>query len=1184
MKINKILITSFILTTNICFSQNVNQVSDQNYYQKYLTDKTKAEAISKSTKRILRFENINGEIIEFSRFEGNNMLFRKTCNQGSGRTISTNKVWSGGLAGTALSGIGMAGRLGEWDAGGVLLTHQEFNGRVTQVDGASPTVTHSTHVAGTMIAFGVDTTAKGMSYQAPLSAYDWNNDAGEMSIAANSGMLLSNHSYGTICGWYYDQSTSPAQWEWYGDMTLSTTTDYKYGYYGQETANWDNIAYTNPYYLICKAAGNDRGQNLPNGSIWYYQNSSFNWVQGTGTPPGAVSQYDCMEPTATAKNILTVGAVNKINNSNNNNGWTKISDVVMTSFSGWGPTDDGRIKPDVVAAGYNIHSTSDAGNTVYTTMSGTSMATPAVCGSLLMVQQHFMNCKGRYMLAATLKGLAIHTADEAGNIGPDYTYGWGLLNIYKAVRHITDSANNLILEKTLANGTTYNQNILSDGSMPLRITISWSDSAAVVRNPALNDTTRRLVNDLDIRLKRISDGGIYMPYVLYPASPSNAATTGDNNKDNVEQIYISAPTAGLYTLVVSHKGYLSSPQPYSLLISGVANPPTASIIKNNSWICTSQTVTFTDNSSGIVSQRKWYFPGGNPSTSTATPVTVTYPTAGNFPVALKVMNASGSDSTFLPNAISVGGMNLPFNENFENNSTTLSSWTIVNPGNDTTWRLANTGGLTTGSQSYCMPFYNYTSVGQRDGLVSPSLNFSGMTSVLLNFKHAYTRRNSTSTDSLVVYVSTNCGTSWTRVLSKGETGSGTLATAPNSSLLSSTIFYPATSNDWCGSSNGESCNQIDLSAYAGMTNMKIKFEGYNAHGNNLFIDSINVSGAFIKPAANFAVSKTSACVGESINFADSSINITNAWQWTFIGASTTSSTVKNPVGIIYSSPGTYSVKLVVANANGIDSITKTNLITINPSPNIPTVSSNKGAVVCPGDSIVLTCDSTGNGYKWLFNNQLMTNAIAKSVAAYYAGNYQVKIAGANGCEKISAIKNLIDKPASISISGNTVSHFNKIETYTVPLNTGSIYNWFITNGTQQNGTNTNSITVKWNVANAGNVRVFENAAFGCSGDSVSVTVSLSASAGINEIDGFDNFILYPNPASKLVNIEFDNSTKQTIEISFVNLLGQKMSAEKTNISSGHFIKNIDISSLSKGIYFVEVIGESGNKKLKVVVE
>ena len=112
----------------------------------------------------------------------------------------------------------------------------------------------------------------------------------------------------------------------------------------------------------------------------------------------------------------------------------------MSSFSGWGPTDDGRIKPDLVTKGVAVKSCLADSNNAYATWNGTSMATPGATGALLLLQEHYNDTYSTFMKAATLKALAIHTADETGpNPGPDYMFGWGLMNTAKAALHISDS-------------------------------------------------------------------------------------------------------------------------------------------------------------------------------------------------------------------------------------------------------------------------------------------------------------------------------------------------------------------------------------------------------------------------------------------------------------------------------------------------------------------------------------------------------------------------------------------------------------------------------------------------------------------------------------------------------------------------------------------------------------------------
>ena len=143
----------------------------------------------------------NGKVLEFQRFApGIGPVIYVTYNLDAADSVSTDEVWPGGTAGLDLDGNGMT--VGEWD-GGAVAEHPDFDTRLTQVDGATEMSNHSTHVAGTLIGSGDGNylQAKGMAYAAQLHAYDWNSDTAEMAIAAASGMLVSNHSYGIAAGW-----------------------------------------------------------------------------------------------------------------------------------------------------------------------------------------------------------------------------------------------------------------------------------------------------------------------------------------------------------------------------------------------------------------------------------------------------------------------------------------------------------------------------------------------------------------------------------------------------------------------------------------------------------------------------------------------------------------------------------------------------------------------------------------------------------------------------------------------------------------------------------------------------------------------------------------------------------------------------------------------------------------------
>jgi len=484
-------------------------------------------------------------------------------NLNAARTISTNDVWPGGSGGFSLTGSGTTmGKLCVWDGGGVLLTHQELAGRVTQMDSPGGTHYHSTHVAGTMIASGVVDSARGMSYQGTLAAYEWTNDISEMASAAASGMNISSHSYGYITGWYWSDD-----WYWFGDISISSTEDYGFGFYDATAQSWDAVAYNAPYYTIVKSAGNDRNDGPdPGEGHWVWDSGSWEWSYDTRDIDGGSDGYDCVSWNGTAKNIITVGAVNDIPG-----GYTNPGDVVMSSFSSWGPTDDGRIKPDLVANGISLYSCLDDANNSYHSLSGTSMSTPNVSGSLnLLVLYYEATHNDTTPLSSTIKATVIQTADEAGSYnGPDYKFGWGLMNTLKAIQLIqADSVDNgNIIEDSLANNDTREYYITGNGIDPVRITICWTDPSGTPPSPSLNPTTIMLVNDLDIQLENLTATTIYYPYMLNPANPGAAAGTGDNIRDNVEQIYLASPSSGNYRLTVSHKGSLSSTQFFSLASS-----------------------------------------------------------------------------------------------------------------------------------------------------------------------------------------------------------------------------------------------------------------------------------------------------------------------------------------------------------------------------------------------------------------------------------------------------------------------------------------------------------------------------------------------------------------------------------------------------------------------------------------
>jgi hypothetical protein len=495
-------------------------------------------------------------------------IYYKTYNNViAAATTRTNTVQPGGSLGLNLSGSNalLNGKLAIWDGGTVRTDHQEFAGKTITLRNTAASDAHATHVAGTMIARGVYAPARGMAFNATtLQSYDFNNDVAEITAAA-SGLLLSNHSYGTLAGWNYDEDE--ARWEWYGRP--GATEDYKFGYYDSESRSLDQVAVNAPFYLVVSAAGNNRGYPGPAvGAPYYGYNASGTLVEKTRDASiSSNNGYDVIPGFSNAKNVLTVGAINQLPY-----GPTKREDVRISSFSSYGPTDDGRIKPDICGDGDGVLSTGNSSTTAYLTLSGTSMASPNVTGSLYLLQELYAQRNANaFMRSATLKALACHTAFDAGNVGPDYIYGWGVLDMSKASQAIVDKGGkSLINENTLAQGQVSSTTVVASGAGPLVATIAWTDPPGTVSaDGTLNDRTAKLINDLDIN---VSDGtNTYRAWVLNPLAPATAATTGDNVRDNIEQVYIENATPGrTYTIRITHKGTLqAATQAYSMIVTGV---------------------------------------------------------------------------------------------------------------------------------------------------------------------------------------------------------------------------------------------------------------------------------------------------------------------------------------------------------------------------------------------------------------------------------------------------------------------------------------------------------------------------------------------------------------------------------------------------------------------------------------
>lgn len=514
----------------------------------------------------IRKESKNGEVMELQRFENGIPIYYITHNLNSAKTISANKLWYTGGEGYNLTGDSIC--VGVWENGKARASHQELIGKIHQVDTFLSVSEHATHVCGTIAGEGILFEARGIAPNAKIKGYDWNAVTSKLAYAADEGLLVSNHSYGQCFGWI-PNFFGDGLWAWIGDPTIDEKESYNFGYYDSESREIDYVIYNCPYHVMVRSAGNERNDIGPEPGTPHWVSINYEFIQSNAIreKDGGVDGYDCITDKAVAKNIITVGAIGDIEN-----GIQTADEAIMTSFSSWGPTDDGRIKPDIVANGENLLSASSIADTMYRYSSGTSMAAPSVSGSIALLMEHINNIHKKPFLASTIKGLIIHTADEAGpEPGPDYIFGWGVMNAFKSAQLISENAvngsNYFLQENQLENNNEYKIKLQADGSMPLKVTLCWTDPPGVPAARSLNPRDKMLVNDLDLRL--IKGDSIYYPWKLDVNNPDFAATSGDNNTDNVEKIEIINPVEEEYLLSVSHKKFLENEyQKFSLIISG----------------------------------------------------------------------------------------------------------------------------------------------------------------------------------------------------------------------------------------------------------------------------------------------------------------------------------------------------------------------------------------------------------------------------------------------------------------------------------------------------------------------------------------------------------------------------------------------------------------------------------------
>lgn len=583
MKQKKFLIYAMMSLGSIAFAQTPNQREvikksinkvelerlEQKFQKDYELQEAKVFEYLKANPSVERSFTKDGSLYYLRSIDenGNPLYINTKSNVASGQLIKANSLYSGGSIGANITGTGMVA--GVWDGGQVRASHELLSGKAIMQANQTVNSTggndHMTHVTGTIVgkeltsngAAGMDrATARGIAYNATAQCYDWDNDETEMAAFAGQGYLISNHSYG--------MGNGPAQPAW------------TFGAYDNTAVQWDALLKTTPNYLPFVAGGNEQASN------------------GSGKT-GTLQGYDVITGSSSAKNVVTVGSVN--------------ADRTMSTYSNFGPTDDGRIKPDICTRGTGINSSKYTNDTSYSgdgdDSSGTSYASPAAAAAALLLQQYYFSLNNSYMSASMLKAILLHSADDEGTTGPDAKFGWGILNIERAAQIIKDAN-----QTGKARLFTFTTNPINDSSNEVQISgvgttsitpglgngsvkasICWTDDAGAEQTIAdgVDPTASRLVYNFDFLFRNQTVFQDKRPYKnLTMAIPTATVTVGtgwfQNNADNYKQLNLITgnSTGDFYTLYMRKSS--SSPaavRNVSVVITGLAQSPALS---NNEFV------------------------------------------------------------------------------------------------------------------------------------------------------------------------------------------------------------------------------------------------------------------------------------------------------------------------------------------------------------------------------------------------------------------------------------------------------------------------------------------------------------------------------------------------------------------------------------------------------------------------
>jgi hypothetical protein len=401
-------------------------------------------------------------------------------------------------AGRNYTGLGM-GVLCRDD--GIVGPHIDFQGRIDNSTASGSGGTHGDGVSGIMAGAGnLNPSMRGMASGSNLYVVNYQAnflDTETVTLITSGDVQITNSSYSNGCNAGYTSIT----------QTVDTQTK--------------DI----PTLLHVFSAGNSNNQNCGYGAGNQWGNITGGHKQG--------------------KNVIATANV--------------FFDGSLVGSSSRGPAHDGRIKPDIAANGQNQNSTTE--NNQYQSFGGTSGAAPGIAGISAQLYELYGNANGGDLpQSALIKAALLNTANEAGNIGPDFKFGWGIVNGLRAGLLLEDGR---YLSDNITQGVTNNHTInVPAGTTQVRFMAYWSDPASSPNaNPAL-------VNDLDLIVTDPSSG-THLPWILDETPNATTldlpATNGADHLNNVEQVLLNNPVAGNYDIEIAGFNVPVGPQEYFIV-------------------------------------------------------------------------------------------------------------------------------------------------------------------------------------------------------------------------------------------------------------------------------------------------------------------------------------------------------------------------------------------------------------------------------------------------------------------------------------------------------------------------------------------------------------------------------------------------------------------------------------------